>query len=276
VVSVNANSFYVATNSGPFFPILKTDAGLFFPVVNGALTSLADGDNGVFGSPGQFPTQTFEFGNYFRDVVFTPESQNFQSPAGCMQKLVSVDGGQTFAAYPNFSSPAVALPNTAVQFKYVVTNCGQTSVTPKTVDDCINANPLAAPFACAPTGSGGQGAPGLILYEPPTPAPTSTPIAPGSSVTYTSAQLPNLLVSATQFASLCQTALSLTGKSEVRNDAEFDGVDSNKNAVGYNSDAYVECPQQGPITSNCVVINAVQGVPITPVTLTATGGNGGP
>jgi hypothetical protein len=41
VVSVNVNSHYVVTNSGPFFPFLKPDAGLFFPVVNGALTSLA-------------------------------------------------------------------------------------------------------------------------------------------------------------------------------------------------------------------------------------------
>ena len=69
VVSVNVVSFYVATNSGPFFPILNTDAGLFFPVVNGALTSLADGNNGLFGNPGTFPTHSFEFSNYFRDCL---------------------------------------------------------------------------------------------------------------------------------------------------------------------------------------------------------------
>jgi hypothetical protein len=45
VVSVNDVSHYVATNSGPYFPILNTDPGLFFPIVNGALPSLADGSS---------------------------------------------------------------------------------------------------------------------------------------------------------------------------------------------------------------------------------------
>ena len=276
IVSVNIGAYYVATNSGPFFPILKTDAGLFFPVVNGALTSLADGNNGVFGSPGQFPTQSFEFSNYFRDVVFTPTpGVPIPAPKGCLQKLVSVDGGNTFAPYPNFSSPALAQPNTAVEFQLVVTNCGQNPVTPSTVDDCINADPKAAPFACAPRGSGGQDAPGLILYEqPPAPAPTSTPITPGASVTYTKTELPFLNVSATQVANLCSTAIAPTGMSVFRNDAQFDGT-ANGSPVGYQADAYVQCAQS-PITSNCVAINAIENVPITPVTLTATGGAGGP
>ncbi len=246
VVSVNIVSHYVDTNSGPFFPILNTDAGLFFPVVNGALTSLADGDNAVFGKPGLFPTQSYEFSNYFRDVVFTPGVANPPGPRGCLQKLVSVDGGNTFAAHPNFGSPAVALPDTAVEFQLVATNCGNVSVTPGTVDACINANPKAAPFACAPAGSHGQGAPGLILYEPPTPAPTSSSLAPGASVTYSKTQLPFLLVSATQFATLCQTAMQDTGESEVRNDAELNGTDANGNPVGYEADAYVQCPAVAP------------------------------
>jgi hypothetical protein len=79
VVSVNDNTHYVATNSGTFYPIHNTDAGLYFPIENGALTSLADDHNGVFGAPGTFPTQTFEFSNYFRDVVFTPASGSILS-----------------------------------------------------------------------------------------------------------------------------------------------------------------------------------------------------
>ena len=276
VVSVNVNSHYVVTNSGPFLPFLKPDAGLFFPVVNGALTSLADDHNGTFGDSGTFPTQTFEFSNYFRDVVFTPASgSTITQPMGCLQKLVSVDGGVTFAAYPNFGSPATAQANTPVEFKLVVTNCGANVVTPSVIDDCINANPQSPPFACAPASAGGQGAPGLILYEPSTPVPSSPPIGVGASVTYDKALLPKLLVTPTDFAALCQTALTLTGKSVVRNDVEFDGTDAN-GAVSYEADAFVMCPTSAPITSNCVAINAIVNVPITPVTLTATGGVGPP
>jgi hypothetical protein len=63
VVSVNVNSYYVATNEG-----LQTS------VVNGALSSVADGANGVYSSkPGQFPTASYENTNYFRDITFAPQ-----------------------------------------------------------------------------------------------------------------------------------------------------------------------------------------------------------
>ena len=63
VVSVNANTYYVATNGG-----------LSSSVVNGQLSSVADGANGVFGTPGAFPSSTFQSTNYFRDVGFVPSS----------------------------------------------------------------------------------------------------------------------------------------------------------------------------------------------------------
>ncbi len=59
VVSVNIVSHYGATGGG-----------LATPIVNGNLSSVADGQNGVFGNPGLFPTQSFNSTNYFRDVVF--------------------------------------------------------------------------------------------------------------------------------------------------------------------------------------------------------------
>jgi len=59
VVSVNANQYYAATNSG-----------LATSISNGNLNSVADGSNGVFGSPGTFPTSSYQNSNYFRDVVF--------------------------------------------------------------------------------------------------------------------------------------------------------------------------------------------------------------
>ena len=62
VVSVNANAYYVATNSG-----------LASPVVNGNLSSVADGANGVFNNPGVFPNGSYQNTNYFRDLSFVPQ-----------------------------------------------------------------------------------------------------------------------------------------------------------------------------------------------------------
>jgi uncharacterized protein YaiE (UPF0345 family) len=64
VVSVNANTYYVAT-----------PAGLGTTVTNGDLSAVADGSNGVFNTtPDLFPTQSFNNGNYFRDIAFTSTS----------------------------------------------------------------------------------------------------------------------------------------------------------------------------------------------------------
>jgi hypothetical protein len=62
VVSVNSNLYYVATNGG-----------LASAVVNGNLSSVADGADGVFGSPGVFPTSSYQNTNYFRDLSFVPQ-----------------------------------------------------------------------------------------------------------------------------------------------------------------------------------------------------------
>jgi hypothetical protein len=61
VVSVNTgNTYYVATASG-----------LSSQVINGNLSSVV-GNNGVYGNPGTFPTNSWFNSNYFRDVVFVP------------------------------------------------------------------------------------------------------------------------------------------------------------------------------------------------------------
>jgi hypothetical protein len=59
VVSVNANNNFAFTSSG-----------LATSIVNGDLSSVADGNNGVFGGPGTFPTSSYQNSNYFRDIVF--------------------------------------------------------------------------------------------------------------------------------------------------------------------------------------------------------------
>lgn len=83
IVSVNSNSYYVATNMG-----------LASSIVNGFLSSIADGLNGLYGSPGKFPTSSYQSTNYFVDVSF--------GNAALMQK-VSGDGqtGSAGAALPN-------------------------------------------------------------------------------------------------------------------------------------------------------------------------------
>lgn len=60
VVSVNANSFFSDT-----YDQLAT------PIVNNDLSSVADGNNGVYGSPDSFPINSYRNSNYFRDIVFT-------------------------------------------------------------------------------------------------------------------------------------------------------------------------------------------------------------
>jgi hypothetical protein len=63
VVSVTANSHFADTNSG-----------LASAIVNGDLSSVADGSNGVYGSPGAYPTSSWQNSNYFRDVVFIADA----------------------------------------------------------------------------------------------------------------------------------------------------------------------------------------------------------
>lgn len=60
VVSVNVNTHYAAT-----YDELAT------PITNGPLSSVADGNNGVFNfTPGAFPTGSYQNTNYFRDIDF--------------------------------------------------------------------------------------------------------------------------------------------------------------------------------------------------------------
>jgi hypothetical protein len=63
VVSVNTgNTYYVATTSG-----------LATAVTNGSLSSIV-GSNGVYGPVGSKPASSYQNSNYFRDIVFTPQT----------------------------------------------------------------------------------------------------------------------------------------------------------------------------------------------------------
>ncbi|WP_397331225.1 N,N-dimethylformamidase beta subunit family domain-containing protein [Nostoc sp. FACHB-280] len=64
VVSVNVNAYYVATSRE-----------LTNSIVNGSLSSVADGGNGVFGNAGTFPSNSYNNTNYYRDINFVAVAQ---------------------------------------------------------------------------------------------------------------------------------------------------------------------------------------------------------
>jgi hypothetical protein len=88
VVSVNVNSYYVATNNG----IAST-------LTNGDISAVADGSNGVYNvSPGLFPTQSYQNSNYFRDIVFTPTGANPSNNPGSVTLSGTTTQNQTLTA----------------------------------------------------------------------------------------------------------------------------------------------------------------------------------
>ena len=71
-LTIQANTTYVASvNANAYF--VSSVGALGSPVSNGDLSTVADGANGVYGSPGAFPTNSYNNSNYFRDVVFVPD-----------------------------------------------------------------------------------------------------------------------------------------------------------------------------------------------------------
>jgi hypothetical protein len=88
VVSVNANTYYVVTPNG----IATT-------LINGDLSAIADGSNGVYNAtPANFPTQSFQNGNYFRDIVFTPTPPNSANNPGNLTLSGTSTQNQTLTA----------------------------------------------------------------------------------------------------------------------------------------------------------------------------------
>lgn len=47
-----------------------TGSGLTGSIVNADISSIGDGNNGVYGSAYSFPGSAFQSSNYFRDIVF--------------------------------------------------------------------------------------------------------------------------------------------------------------------------------------------------------------
>jgi Domain of unknown function (DUF4347)/Domain of unknown function (DUF4082) len=80
IVSVNTNGYYAVTYNG-----------LATTITNGDLSAVADGSNGIYNAtPGNFPTQSYQNSNYFRDIVFTPNPTPNNNPG-----TVSIAGQST-------------------------------------------------------------------------------------------------------------------------------------------------------------------------------------
>ena len=103
-LTISANTTYVVsvnvTNNFAF-----TNGGLATSIVNGDLSSVADGANGVFGSPSAFPTSSFQNSNYFRDIVFE---------ADAISTITKVSGdGQTGLPATQLAGPLIVQINDA-------------------------------------------------------------------------------------------------------------------------------------------------------------------
>jgi hypothetical protein len=70
-LAIQANTPYVVSVNTGGKLYADTNYGLQTQIVNGTLYSIV-GDNGLFGAPGSFPTNSYQDSNYFRDVVFVP------------------------------------------------------------------------------------------------------------------------------------------------------------------------------------------------------------
>ena len=102
-LSISANTTYiVSVNTGNTYYV-DWDGGLQTQVVNGNLRSVV-GNNGRYGSSGQFPSNGTDGTNFFRDVVFVPASVS--SLASVALSPSSVNGGSSSTGTVTLTSPA--------------------------------------------------------------------------------------------------------------------------------------------------------------------------
>gem|GEM_PF-3530421 len=106
-LAIQANTTYiVSVNANSNFPI--TVGGLATAVTSGDLRSVADGANGIFGSTGALPVNSYQNSNYFRDVVFVADGTVSPPPPP-----PPVTGGQSI-----FTSQVPVLPNATDNTSY--------------------------------------------------------------------------------------------------------------------------------------------------------------
>jgi hypothetical protein len=96
-LSIAANTTYiVSVNTGNTY-YAATGSGLAAQVVSGDLKSIvgSNGYNGVYGSPGTFPTNFFSNANYFRDIYFVPATTSILFSVSLNPADVTAGGSTT-------------------------------------------------------------------------------------------------------------------------------------------------------------------------------------
>ncbi|MDZ8188214.1 MAG: DUF4082 domain-containing protein [Nostoc sp. ChiSLP02] len=168
VVSVNVNAYYVCTYEQLSNSIVNGD------IVNGQLSSVADGNNGVYNiTTHSFPTGSYRNSNYFRDIAFVIGSA-----------LLKFSGDNQIGAT---GSP---LPNPLVVQVIDAQNSPQPGVT---VNFAVTSGGGSFSSASVVTNASGQASTSLILGAVPT-APGGvvvTATAEGiGSVTFSASAIP--------------------------------------------------------------------------------------
>ena len=92
------NVFWVTVNSNTSYA--ATQEGLASQITNGIISSVADGSNGVYGNPGEFPTNSYHNSNYFRDVVVEEVANPMVPP---IELSWPVSGAQIYSNSAQFS-----------------------------------------------------------------------------------------------------------------------------------------------------------------------------
>jgi LmbE family N-acetylglucosaminyl deacetylase len=108
-LSIAANTTYVVSvNTGNTYYV-DTYSGLASMITNLDLSSVVTANNGVYGTPGTFPTSSYDNSNYFRDVTFLPNAAATYTISGTITGVAGAtvtlsSGGSTVATITSGAS----------------------------------------------------------------------------------------------------------------------------------------------------------------------------
>jgi len=179
-LTVAANTVYVVSvNANTAFPHSLDALSTTLTSAAGDLRTVADGANGLYGSPGALPTGSYRASNYFRDVVFVP--------AGCAAPPTATSTVVSTAT----PAPAPIVTNTPIAIASG-TPAGASTGTPvatnmPTMSAASTPTPMATPLATATSGPAATTTAAAVGTTNPIPTPTSPtgclPLAPESVFT---------------------------------------------------------------------------------------------
>jgi hypothetical protein len=169
-VAVTAGTTYVAsyfTGTGHY---AATSGGLASAVTNGPLTALAGGGVYADGSSSTFPTNTYNAGNYWVDVVYSPSAGSTPPAVTTVTPGAGSTGNDAVSVAPTatFSQP-VTVGTVSFTVKDSANNAVSGTVSfnsAGTVATFTPASPLAGSTTYTATVSGAQNASGTPMSSP--------------------------------------------------------------------------------------------------------------